>query len=229
MGGIMKKSVNMIIEEQIKKWQMQQMITRESDIKKKISVITVSREPGSGGILMAEKISGILGFELINNEIVTEMVRDSEKSKLLVETLDERGFSMIEDWISAVISEKHLWPDEYMQLLLKIVLTISKHGNAVIVGRGANYIIPKDERLSVRIISPLKTRVKNVSDQYEVSRDDAMMRIKRTEANRHAFVKKYFYTDISDPVHYDLVINSEHLNIETGVEIIKTALRGRDA
>ncbi len=225
----MKKSVNMIIEEQIKKWQMQQTMIREMDHTKKISVVTVSREPGSGGILMAEKLSALPGLELINKGSVTEMVRDSEKSTGLVETVDERGFSMIEDWISAVISEKHLWPDEYMQLLLKIVLTISKHGNAVIVGRGANYIIPKDERLSVRIISPLKTRIKNVSDQFDVTKEDAMMRIKRTEANRHAFVKKYFYTDVSDPVHYDLVLNSEHLNIESSVEIIRTTLLKRNA
>jgi len=224
----MKKSVNMIIEEQIKKWQMNQMITHKADQKKNISVVTVSREPGSGGILIAERLSGILGYELINNEIVTEMVRDSEKSKLLVETLDERGFSMIEDWISAVISEKHLWPDEYMQLLLKIVLTISKHGNAVIVGRGANYIVPWNERLSVRVISPMKTRIRNVADQYDVSMEDARMRIKRTEANRYAFVKKYFYTDMNDPVHYDLVINTEHMNINSCVEIIKAALHNRN-
>ena len=63
---------------------------------------------------------------------------------------------LIEDWVSAAISERHLWPDEVSRLLMRVIGAIGRHGKAIIVGRGANFVLPPENRFRVRIITPLE-------------------------------------------------------------------------
>nr|HID58173.1 hypothetical protein [Desulfobacterales bacterium] len=46
----------------------------------------------------------------------------------------------------------------------------------------------------------------------------------RTESDRRAFIRKFFYADIADPKNYDLVINTGTLTIDAAVEAIRGAL-----
>jgi cytidylate kinase len=43
------------------------------------------------------------------------------------------------------------------------------------------------------------------------------------EADQIAFIRKYFNEDINDPKHYDILINTKHVNVETAAESIKKA------
>jgi cytidylate kinase len=112
-----------------------------------------------------------------------------------------------------------------MQHLMKVVGTIGKHGHAVIVGRGANFILPPEKRFSVRIVAPQTWRIKNVSRNFDISQEDAKRRVMRTESDRRAFIRKYFNADIADPTNYDLIINTATLNVDDAAEVISTALR----
>lgn len=101
-----------------------------------IRVITVSRESGSGGTLVAARLARELGFDPFHREVIQEMAESANISTRIVETLDERGLSVLEDSIAAITRDRHLWPDEFLKHLMKVVGTIGKHGRAVIVGRG---------------------------------------------------------------------------------------------
>jgi len=107
---------------------------------------------------------------------------------------------------------------------MKVIGTIGKHGRAVIVGRGANFVLPPDKRLSVRIVAPLELRIKNVTRDFGIDTEEARRRVIRTDSDRRAFVRKYFNTDIRAPLNYDLVINIGILSIEGAVDAIKGAL-----
>ena len=56
-----------------------------------------------------------------------------------------------------------------------------------------NFILPHGKRLRVRVIAPREERVRRVAETYDISAEDARRRILRTEANRKAFVRKYFW------------------------------------
>ena len=51
------------------------------------------------------------------------MALSAKVSSRVLESLDEKGLSMLDDWVSAVINQQHLWPDEYLQHLLKVRTT----------------------------------------------------------------------------------------------------------
>ena len=91
------------------------------------------------------------------------------------------------------------------------------------MGRGANFILPSKEKFSLRIIASLEIRVKNVSSKFGISLEEAKRRILRTESDRRAFARKYFYADIAAPLNYDLVINTGTVNIDIAVDFVRSA------
>jgi cytidylate kinase len=107
---------------------------------------------------------------------------------------------------------------------MKVIGTIEKHDQAVIVGRGANFILPPDKRLSVRLVAPLETRVKNVAKDFNVGTEEARRRVIRADSDRRAFIRKYFNSDIENPLNYDMVLNTGTLSIGTAMEAIKRAM-----
>jgi len=216
------KSIPRIIEEQVQRWQIMQKEGKEE--KEGISVITVSREPGSGGRIVATRLADKLGIAIFHQEVINEMAKSADVSEKLVETLDERGLSILEDWISSLVNERHLWPDRYLQHLMKVVGTIGKHGRSVVVGRGANFILPPEKRFSVRIVGPQTWRINNVAKEFDISIEDAKRRVMRTESDRRAFIRKYFNADIADPTNYDLVVNTATLKVDDAVKVISSAL-----
>jgi len=217
------RSVLEIIEEQAKKWQL--MKAKEKKEAVVFPVITISREPGSGGRIVASALAEKLGLDLFHQEIINEMAESAQVSSRILETLDEKGLSVLEEWITSLVDNRHLWPDQYLRHLMKVIGTIGKPGNAVIVGRGANFVLPPEGRTRVRIVAPLDVRVENVSSNFGVSAEDAKRRIIRTESERRAFIRKYFNADITDPINYDLVLNTGTLSIEAAANAIKNALK----
>jgi cytidylate kinase len=216
------KTVNQIIEEQIYRWQMEHREQKEE--KPGISIITLSGEPGAGGRIVASRLADRLGIEIFHKEVINEMAKSADISEKLMETLDERGLSTLEDWISSLVHERYLWPDRYMQHLMKVIGTIGRHGRAVIVGRGANFILPPEKRFSVRIVAPQAWRINKVSSEFNISNDEAKKRVMNTESDRRAFIRKYFNAEIADPTNYDLVINTATLNVDDAVKVISSAL-----
>ena len=216
------KSIQRLIEEQVNRWQLMQKEQKEE--KEGVSIITISREPGSGGRIVAGKLAEKLGIDIFHQEVINEIAKRADVSEKLLETLDERGFSILEDWISSLVYDRHLWPDEYMQHLMKVIGTIGKHGRAVIVGRGANFVLPPEKRFSVRIVAPQPWRIQNVSKEFDITPEEAKRRVNQTESDRRAFIRKYFNADITDPTNYDLVINTATLNVDDTVNVISSAL-----
>ncbi len=218
----MSKSIQKIINEQIKRWEIGNR--EDKPIQETINVITISRESGSQGYEVAKQLCRETGFDLFHHEIVDTMVETSKSSRVLLETLDERGMNIVDDIVSNFVSEHHLWSDEYSKFLFKILGTIGKHGNAVILGRGANCVLKKQKTLRVRIVAPMIVRRDHIQRSLDLSKDDTQKHIISTDANRSAFVKRYFNSDATDPANYDLILNTGTLSVEKAVQVIKCAI-----
>jgi len=96
-----------------------------------------------------------------------------------------------------------------------------------ILGRGAHLILGPHEALRTLVVAPWEARVATgVADQEGISRHEAASRIEAQEAERRAFLMKYFHADadVGDPAAYDLVVNTHVLGVEGAVETIKSAL-----
>ncbi|MDJ0781075.1 MAG: cytidylate kinase-like family protein [Desulfosarcinaceae bacterium] len=209
------RPIHQLIDEQVRKWNLTQAAKKEAPPPR--PVITLSREPGSGGRLVAQGIAERLGLDLFHQEVLHAMASSAKVGTQVLATLDERGLNMLEDWMAALVNERHLWPDEYARHLIKVVGAISRHGKAVLVGRGANFILPADRRFRIRVVAPLDFRVQSVAHTHDLKIEEARRRVTRTDADRKAFVRKYFNANIADPMNYDMVLNTSVLSIDSAV------------
>jgi len=220
-----EESIVRFVKQQIRKWESD---TAQEDRQQKIRipVITVSMEPGSGGSMVAQKVANRLGFDYFNRDIIEGIAKSAKIRTRVIETLEKERLSGIEDFIASLYKSQYLYPGIYMEHLLKVVNTIAGHGRAVIVGRGANFILPPAERFGVRVLAPLKLRIQNVARTYGVNDEEAKQRIIRRESRRRAFIRKSYNADISDPENYDLTINTGRMSIESSVEAVIAAVSG---
>jgi len=102
---------------------------------------------------------------------------------------------------------------------------VCQHGNALIVGRAANMVLPPEETLRIRFVAPLEYRVESYARDKGLSKDEAGKKIAQEESDRKSFVQKYFHVDIDDTSYYDLVINTRYYKPEQILEAVKALLK----
>lgn len=214
-------SIETFIKDQIEKWKKQ--------TKSNVPVITISSQPGSGGRLLAKAIAKRLNIDLFDRDIVKEIAESAHISSAVIETMEKERMTGIQDFISSLVNDRYLWPGVYLDHLMKVVAAIASHGNAVIVGRGANFLIPPENRLSVRVVAPFDARAANIAKEFAVSLEEAKRRVINRENRRSAFIRQSFNADVTDPLNYDLVINMQKLNQDAALgAVIGMVVGGKD-
>ena len=216
------RSLNSMIEEQLTKWKS--MTTEQKAIKAKSGpVITVSREPGTGGSEIARRLADGLKMDLVGAQIIQKIAESADISAKLIESLDEKQITRRDDWLSSLFETRHLWVDTYLHHLTKVIGTFGRQGNVVIVGRGAQYILPPEDTFRLRFIASMEIKIQNVMRDFGSSSAEAEKYVIKTDSDRRAYLRKYFNADVTDPSHYDMVINTGKLGIDGSVEAVKAA------
>lgn len=210
-----------LVEAQLQKWNASGIEKKEQE-KKPDPVITISREAGCRTSEIANKLSETLKMDLMSGKIIQMVAESAETSKKVVDSLDEKEMTLRDDWLTSLFETRHLWPDQYLHHLTKVIGTIGRYGNAIILGRGANFVLPQENTFSIRVIAPEDVKIKNA---FRTSAEEAQRYIIKTEADRRAFIRKYFNADISDQTAYDLIINMRAMSVDGAVETIVTAFR----
>ena len=219
-------SVEGFVKKQVEKWH--KLYTADGKQKKvQIPAITLCMEPGSGGCLIASQVAERLGFDFFHRDIIHKISESARISETVVESLEKERLSGVKDFISSLIKDQYIHPDIYLDHVLRVIGTIGKHGHAVVVGRGANFIIPPKDRFAVRVVAPMERRIENVAKMFNVTSDAAKRRVLVRENRRRAFIRQSFNADISDPIHYDLMLNTGNLTVDAAVEAVIGAVMGR--
>jgi cytidylate kinase len=190
-------------------------------------IITISREPGSGGSEIARRLSKALNMDLIGGQIIQHVADSAKMSRKVIESLDEKEVTFRDTLLMSLFGESRPWPADYLKHLTRVIGTIGAFGNVIIVGRGANFILPKEKTFKVRIIAPLELRIKYIMDDSGYTRAEAEQYVVKRENNGKAFIRKYYNVDVADPKYYDIIINTEKISIGQATESIISAFNQR--
>ena len=167
-----------------------------------------------------------LGYQLWNRELLEELAKHDSAPENLLGSLDKHRRLAIAETI-ALLGNCHT--SAYHERILQVIHALGEHGRAVIVGRGAHYILPTRHTLRVRLVCPLGLRIESICRLEKGSVAEARRRAFSVEAERAAFIRYYYDRDIEDPADYDLVINTGSLSHEATANLIIAAHRGRFA
>lgn len=186
-----------------------------------LPLITFSREMGAGGKPIAKLAAKKLGrkWQVYHEEIVDKIAEEAKLEKKLVSQIDEGQISGIDEFLSDFFGRRYLSLSAYHQHLTKILTAIAKKGNAIIIGRGAEYLFPK--ALKIRVIAEMEQRILWEMEFEKITRKEAIKRIDKSDKKRDKFIEELYGHNQRKPHHYDLVIQtSSDLSIETAADLI---------
>lgn len=221
----MTSSIAEIIDRQIRRWEQERRAAR-NDLpgQGQQPAITISSAHGARGWHLGQRVADSLGFQLYDRELIEKIALSAHVRQRVVETVDDRA----QDWISAyVVSqfENHDFTEgDFLRHLSKVVLVLGHHGRAVIIGRGAHFILDPAATLRVRTVAPLEFRIRAVlEDDHLGSEREARRTLEARDAERSTFARHHFGRDITSPEHYDLVLNTATASIPQLATVVRTA------
>lgn len=223
----MANKITQIVEEQIKAWSHRNTRNKPRQPQKKhYPVITVSREFGAQGAAMAEILGEKTGFKVWDKELLQAIAETLGSDLKLLETLDERRQEIVEDTVAGFIKNIHTNVN-YLRSLIRVVKTIEEQGSDIIVGRGANYICQHASSFHVRVVCPIKTRIREYAKRENISTAESRRIIEQKDRERADFIKRNFYRDVTTPSDYDLLLNSDTFTLEQMAALVLEAYEKR--
>jgi len=189
-----------------------------------MAIVTISHEMGSGGSEIGVALAERLGYRYVDQDMISQAARQYGVVEDKLTQLDETKPSLFERFDG----ETRL----YIAVLQSALLDVAERDNAVIMGRGGQVLLRRIPHvLRVRVIAPLDTRVRRVikkmAGQMRETLDirAATDMVRRNDAEKFGRMRYLYNVDWNDPTLYDVVINTDKLSIEAGVEVVLGLLR----
>jgi cytidylate kinase len=222
-----------IIAKQVAMWEAKKRLEKE-DLRpgrgkvREVSYgpyLLVSREKGSGGRTVADLVGQRLGWQVFDREIVDEVAKRAQVRQQLIESLDEQDRAVVDDIILSALDRDNIGTVGYLHHLKQVVHTLGRHGDVIIMGRGARHILPTQFGLNVRITAPFEVRVQRIAAKQGLTQAAARLEVEKADRERAAFIRRHFQKKVDDPLDFDLIVNTAELSAEAAAEIVLTALK----
>jgi len=218
-----------ILDRQIRKWELEKAVkaheraAHEKPDALLAPVITVSRQRGSSGTILAEKLAERFGYTLLHRDVIDRIVESSGYKRRIVESLDEHSKSQVQLWFESMLQGAYVDASDYVKELLEVIYSISQLGGVVVVGRGANFILGPERGFHIRVVAPREVRIRALIEREQMSERDALHEVERTDHERADFMRKVYGRSIDDPLAYDLVINNISISMDSVTSLVAAA------
>jgi len=189
--------------------------------------IAIASLPGAGGDEVGRLVAGRLGYGLFGREIVDQIAQQRGVSAALMRGLDDQMRSLIERYVADLLSSRPFNETDYLREVVSAVTTLGRRGLAVIVGRGAAFILDPHTALRVLVAAPIAVRVERAAKQRGLESARAQSMLREEDARRTEFVHHHFGARLDDPLRYDLVLNTGMLGLEAAANLVVEAHRTR--
>jgi cytidylate kinase len=185
--------------------------------------VAISREVGARGGEVARRFATKTGWPLYDAELLGYSSQDPEALSTLLAELPPEAGKWIEGRMMSLRSLGVLRNDPSFESVSRLILALAAKGEAVFVGRGAGFILPRETTIHVRMIAPLADRISYMSQWLRLSRAEAEAQVATREAKRAEFLAQCLHLS-DDGIIYDMVLNSSALGEELCAELIFQAL-----
>ena len=193
-------------------------------------VITIGREYGSGGRLIAKQLSEELGITFYDKELITAVARKTGFSENFIRDSEHQRptNSFLYDLYTAVQTPSV--PDQVFIAQAKVIKEAASRESCVIVGRCSDYILGEDPAcIKVFIHADMASRIDRCVAEYHIPSDNMESRIIQMDRGRANYYNYYTGHTWGEMRRYDLTLNSSITGINGAVEMIAQLVRLRSA
>jgi cytidylate kinase len=182
-----------------------------------MTVLTISREYGSGGTEIASEVAGTLGYHLADKATIAQMLSQYGFIKFGKQYDSLPGFWGRFDSRRA----------EMVEMLNRVIFALAAHGNMVIVGRGSFALLSGyADVLNVRTQAPLSVRIERVMNQHNISRIEAENMVNENDLIRSNFIESSYNVRWDSAGLFDLVLDTSKVLPASAVSWLTETLKG---
>ena len=186
-------------------------------------VITISRQYGSGGRIVAKKLADALGIPFYDNELITMA---AEKTGLSVECFkdaEKTSFGNLFFSLTSLDSVGLPLNEKIFLVQSQVIKEVAAEGPCVIVGRSANHVLQDNPNVvNVFLQADLPDRVKRAIDTYGHDAEGAEAMVVKTDKRRANYYNYFTGEKWGKAENYDLILNTSRMDLDKIVEVIKT-------
>lgn len=177
-------------------------------------LITISRGIGCGGMVIARLVAEGLNLELFDDDRLEQEVLRMGIHKKGSEILAEKGPGFLDQIFSSR-------PGIYLDYMEAVIYEVAKKGEGVIIGHGSQMLLRDFEcALHVRIQATESTRIRNLMTQKGLGEEAARKLIHKRDHEQGGFFRYAFHKDWTDPALYDLIINTEQIDLDLAAKLV---------
>jgi CMP/dCMP kinase len=203
-------------------------------------LITISRQFGSGGSEIAERVARALDWHLYDNAVANEVAKRLGMQPAEVSAREERVPSLPERIASAMalgmpevmptVADLALQPDDQRILTMtqRVMEEAILAGPAVLVGRGAQGLLAtRTDALHVFCYAPTEALIAYAISNLGVAPADAPRVVEQTNHQRELFVKRHWKRNWRDFANYHVCVNTAWLGLDGAAELVTHLARER--
>jgi cytidylate kinase len=203
-----------------------------------MAVLTISRMFGTGAEALGKTISKRLGYTFYHNELIQMVAKKAKVSTDWVEAMEKEAGGTFQKLMTSLVpkslvdkvldSERGYLDEEiYTDMLQHIITKIADSGDAVVLGRGGQYILKdRPDTYHILLVADLDYRVKYVQEQFDLIPKRAMLLVAMEDKRRVQLYRKFGKIDYDQTDHYHLVFNMARLEMEKACDMLCTLLGG---
>ena len=212
-----------------------------------MTIVTISRQYGSGGDDIAVRVCELLGYNLFDKRLLVQAaVQAGLAAQDVVDFSVDRYKShsifdhLITGWRAPhTIARSRIWQEELMPpeasskldqaqsvaLVESTIHAAAEQGNIVILGRGGQaYLKDVPDVLHARVEAPLENRSVRIQAREGIDLTAARDKARRRDRASAGYLHQYYQVDWADPLHYHLVLNTGKLSVEAAAQLVARAV-----
>ena len=188
----------------------------------KHTIITISRQYGSGGREIGRKLAQELNIPFYDTELIELAAESSNLDISFFENRENTGVgSLLYDLVTGVRSELSVNDKVFLEQSA-VIQKIADQGPCIIVGRCADYVLKdRPHVLNIFIYADLETRKHRISHIYHEADEKALEQIDKIDKKRASYYNYYSHQKFGDAQNYNICLDSGTLGINACVAIIK--------
>lgn len=218
----------------------------------KTRVVCVSRTMAAGGEDVARAVSQNLGFRYVDEEIVAQAAEREKVGVAVIENAERRQSfldRLLESFAVAPMPEAMVFTaglgypaalpvadpasaafrgtEHYRRLIRDVVHETAAQGNVVIVAHAAAMALGgRDDVLRVLVTASPETRAARVAAARRIGIEEAAKAVADSDRARRDYFKDFYQVREEQPIHYDLVVNTDLLSPQQAVAVVVAAAQG---
>lgn len=172
-------------------------------------IITITREYGSGGRLIAKKVADALNIAFYDNELIDEAAR---QLGIDIDTIRKAAQEKTSSFAYSLNAGPLVLPinDQVYATQAKIIKRLATQEDCIVVNGCANYILEDHPNvLRIFVHAPLESRIKRVDEDYQEKHDNTKKYVQKRDKQRRNYYNYYTTNTWADVKDYDLCINSD--------------------